>query len=190
MPETASEVGRGAIMTRPIIFVLASAFTLMANLGVARSAPSGQAIEREAGIVGQFHDRVRAYLAVNADTFSEGEPEDVVSEELCSLLDVSPHVDSVPPRRGTIFTAALDDLFRRIVPRVLSPIDQADVLRVMPLFPGGVPVQFVSPSLFRALPRLPKRLEYRFQQHDLVILDLHTGVIVDSVWMVIGPSAT
>jgi hypothetical protein len=179
-------------MTRPIIFVLASAFTLMANLGVARSAPSGQAIEREAGIVGQFHDRVRAYLAENANTStrSEGEPEDAVSEELCSLPDVSRHVDGVPPRHGTIFTADLDDRFRGVIASVLSPIDQTDVLRVMPLFPGGVPVPFVSPTLFRALPQLPKRLEYRFQQHDLVILDLYTGVIVDSVWMVIGPSAT
>ena len=40
------------------------------------------------------------------------------------------------------------------------------------------------------LPQLRTRLEYRFQQHDPVILDLHTGMTVDSVWMVIGPSAT
>jgi hypothetical protein len=179
-------------MTQPIILVVASALSLMANPGLAQGGLSGQAIGREAKVVGEFHDRVRAYLAVNAYTSvpSEDAHDEAVSDELCSLPDVSTHVDSVPPRHGTIFTTEVEDLFRRIVASVLSPIDQADVLRVMPLFPGGVPVQFVSPNLLRALPPLPKRLEYRFRQHDLVILDLDTGVTVDSVWMVIGPSAT
>jgi hypothetical protein len=179
-------------MTRPIILILTAALSVIADPGLAGGTPTAPPIGREADVLSRFYDRVGAYLETHPDTntFTENAPDEVASDERCSLPDVSTRVDSLPPRHGTIFTPGLDDLFRRIVARVLSPIDQGDVLRVMPLFPGGVPVRFVSPNLFRALPPLPTRLEYRFRQHDLVILDLHTGVTVDSVWMVIGPSAT
>jgi hypothetical protein len=175
---------------RPIIFALP--LWIMASPSFAQDGSSGQAIE--ARVLGEFHNRVLTYLAVNASSRTTPDEEiledNTLPDELCSLPDLSIQGDSLRPGHGRIFTPELDDLFRRLVASILSPIDQAGVLRVMPLFPGGVPVHVISPDLFRVLPDLPDRLEYRFLEHDLVIVDLYTRVIVDSVWLVVGPSAT
>lgn len=89
-----------------------------------------------------------------------------------------------------LFSRELEDLFRETVGRVLPPIDQARVLRVMPLFPTGVPVRIVSEDLFRVLPALPEGLEYRFREHDLLVVDLDANRVVDSIWLVIGPAGS
>jgi hypothetical protein len=89
---------------------------------------------------------------------------------------------------GVLFTRELEDRFREVIAKVLAPFDQARVLRVMPLFPTGVPLQVVSEELFRALPTLPAGLEYRFRERDFLVVDLDTNRVVDSIWLVIGPS--
>jgi hypothetical protein len=90
--------------------------------------------------------------------------------------------------RHVLFTREIEDLFRQIIASTLPPIEQARVLRVMPLFPAGVPLQVVSGELFRALPTLPGGLEYRFHERDLLIVDLNATEIVDAIWLVIGGS--
>ena len=89
-----------------------------------------------------------------------------------------------------LFSRELEDLFRETVGRVLPPVDQARVLRVMSLFPAGVPVRIVSEELFRVLPALPEGLEYRFREHDLLVVDLDANRVVDSIWLVIGPAGS
>ncbi|MGH9145880.1 MAG: hypothetical protein ACRD1Q_04160 [Vicinamibacterales bacterium] len=89
-----------------------------------------------------------------------------------------------------LFTAELEELFRGFVAKALRPIDQARVLRVMPLFPAGVPVQIVSENLFRALPRLPDGLEYRFRDRDLLVVDLDDNRVVDEIWLALEASGT
>ncbi|HEY7443442.1 MAG TPA: hypothetical protein VH701_13535 [Vicinamibacterales bacterium] len=89
-----------------------------------------------------------------------------------------------------LFTADLEELFRRFVAQALAPVDQARVLRVMPLFPAGVPVQIVSEDLFRALPRLPDGLEYRFRDRDLLVVDLDGNRVVDEIWLALAASGT
>ena len=89
-----------------------------------------------------------------------------------------------------LFSGELEELFRVFVAKALTPIDQARVLRVMPLFQAGVPVQIVSDDLFRALPRLPDGLEYRFRDRDLLVVDLDDNRVVDEIWLVLGASGT
>lgn len=89
-----------------------------------------------------------------------------------------------------LFTADLEDLFRKFVAKTLAPIDQARVLRVMPLFPAGVPVHIVSEDVFRVLPRLPDGLEYRFRDRDLLVVDLDSNRIVDEIGLVLAASGT
>ena len=91
---------------------------------------------------------------------------------------------------GVLFTRELEDRFREIIANALAPFDQARVLRVMPLFPTGVPVRIVSEELFRVLPTLPAGLEYRFRERDFLVVDLDTNRVVDSIWLVIGASGS
>jgi hypothetical protein len=89
-----------------------------------------------------------------------------------------------------LFDRDLEDFFRAIVARVLKPVDEARVMRVLPLFQTGVPVHVVSEELFAVLPPLPEGLEYRFLKHDLLVMDLGADVVVDSIALVIGPDGT
>jgi hypothetical protein len=99
-------------------------------------------------------------------------------------------VDDHLATRRVLFSGELEELFRGFVAKALTPNDQARVLRVMPLFPAGVPVQIVSEDLFRALPRLTDGLEYRFRDRDLLVVDLDDNRVVDEIWLVLAASGT
>jgi hypothetical protein len=101
-----------------------------------------------------------------------------------------PAGDGRGPESRLLFDRELEDFFRAIVARVLTPVDEARVMRVMPLFQTGVPVHVVSEELLGALPPLPEGLEYRFFKHDLLVMDLDADVVVDSIALVIGPDRT
>lgn len=167
-------------------------------------------VSTEATFRREFQARVDDYLAMRVwlresnrlDTDWFESDEDVPSELLC--LPNPPPPATIMGREerqlfpglsvdddgasGVLFTRELEDRFREVIAKALAPFDQARVLRVMPLFPTGVPVQVVSEELFRALPTLPPGLEYRFREHDLLVVDLDANRVVDGIWFAIGPS--
>jgi hypothetical protein len=171
-------------------------------------------LSSEATFRKEFQARVDDYMAMRVwlresngiearDTQWFEADEDVPSELLC-LPNPSPRapIIGLEERRlfpdlsvdndvatGVLFTRELEDRFREVIAKALAPFDQARVIRVMPLFPTGVPVQIVGEELFRALPTLPDGLEYRFRERDFVVVDLDNNRVVDSIWLVIGPSA-
>jgi hypothetical protein len=106
-----------------------------------------------------------------------------------ALLDARPNV-----RQGNIFTAEVGSVIRQRLDaslayhgyrsaEVLAAI-RADRLPRTPdpavneEFPWGLG-STVWPSLLRALPPLPRELEYRFSNRDLVLLDTHANLVVD-----------
>jgi hypothetical protein len=172
-------------------------------------------VSTEATFRREFQARVDDYLAMRVwrqesnrleapdpDWFESGE--DVPSELLCLPNPPPPATIMGRERRqvfpdlsmdddgatGVLFTPELEDRFREVIAKALAPFDQARVLRVMPFFPTGVPVQVVSEELFRALPTLPAGLEYRFRERDFLVVDLDINRVVDSIWLVIGASGT
>ena len=48
-------------------------------------------------------------------------------------------------------------------------------------YPAGRPVAMMPPCLIGALPPLPPELRYGLVGHDLILWDLHAGLIVDFV---------
>ena len=177
-------------------------------------------LAREARLLSEYQARLGDYVALRSWTKGLGareepdaswfEAEDGTPSELLCLPDILPaapvigrdedprqrppladlRVDDHLATRRILFTADLEELFRKFVAKTLAPIDQARVLRVMPLFPAGVPVQIVSEDLFRVLPRLPDGLEYRFRDRDLLVVDLEGHRVVDEIWLVLGESRT
>ena len=97
-------------------------------------------------------------------------------------------------RQGDIFTPELAAMFRRIVARTLKE-DEIDMtvflaedgmtlpidVRVNGEYPAGGPVTTMPPSLLKALPALPPELQYRFVNFNLILWDVHAGLIVDFV---------
>ena len=104
-------------------------------------------------------------------------------------------------RQGDIFSPEIAALFRQIVERTLRAdrVDWADFLvqdgmtlpidvRVNGDYPAGGPVATMTPTILKALPRLPAELQYRFVNMTLVLWDFHAGVIVDFVPDIFRPT--
>jgi hypothetical protein len=106
-----------------------------------------------------------------------------------ALLAARPHA-----RRGNIFTPEVAGVIRQRLQaslayhgyeaaEIVGAIDSQRLPRtpdptVNGEFPWGISSS-VWPSLLRALPPLPRELEYRFSHRDLVLLDTHANLVVD-----------
>ncbi len=106
-----------------------------------------------------------------------------------ALLDARPHAGP-----GHIFTPAVASVIRQRLEaslayhgyeaaEIVGAIDSQRLPRtpdpeVNGEFPWGIGAS-VWPSLLRALPPLPRELEYRFSHRDLVLLDTHANLVVD-----------
>ena len=104
-------------------------------------------------------------------------------------------------KEGDIFSPEIAALFRQIVERTLREdrVDWADFLvqdgmtlpievRVNGDYPAGGPVATMTPTILKALPRLPAELQYRFVNMTLVLWDFHAGLIVDFVPDIFRPT--
>ena len=96
--------------------------------------------------------------------------------------------------QGEIFTPEIAALFRRIL-RLTLDNDRMDwsvflaedgmqlpiEVRVNADYPADGPVATMPPTLLEALPPLPRELQYRFVNFDLILWDVHAGLIVDFI---------
>jgi hypothetical protein len=97
-------------------------------------------------------------------------------------------------RQGDIFTPAVAEYFRGLITEALrvgrvenflERIEEENSVRVIPTvngdYPAGASISPMPACLLAALPPLPKELQYRFLSRDLILWDLHAGLIVDFV---------
>jgi hypothetical protein len=99
-------------------------------------------------------------------------------------------------RQGDIFTHEVAERFRKIIHSAFrgpegrsarEAIRQDDPskvirrLRVNDVFPEGVPLTTMPPSLLLKLPELPRELAYRFVGPDLTLIDTKARLIVDLI---------
>jgi hypothetical protein len=98
-------------------------------------------------------------------------------------------------KQGDIFTPEIAAYFRRQIAASLTGPHGAKIRaslrggepvksfkpQVNETYPQAVPRQSTPPSLLMNLPLLPKALEYRIVDHDLLLLDAETNMIVDFI---------
>jgi hypothetical protein len=98
-------------------------------------------------------------------------------------------------RQGGIFTPDVTDDFEAIIKKAFSgkegrnmrrTIRESDfitpiVLRVNDVYPEGIAMTTMPPTLLARLPVLPKELVYRIIGGALVLLDIRSNVIVDFI---------
>jgi hypothetical protein len=165
-------------------------------LGAQRTAPAGS--QAEYVVISRFLTAADAYVVLHHRLF---EP---LSEELMCLpedsIAVLNAVADVPrevrpaPREGDIFSPDVADLFRRRIAATLQAYEYtpADVLaeldveelvappiRVNEALPRGIGV--MMPWLVGALPVLPEELAYRIVDHDFVLIDVQSNLVVDVI---------
>jgi hypothetical protein len=97
-------------------------------------------------------------------------------------------------KRGDIFFADADRLFRRLLGQVFSGAEGQKLkstimdenpsevkLAVNARYPDQVPLSTMPPQVLALLPKLPPELEYRFIGRRLILLDIHAHTIVDYI---------
>jgi hypothetical protein len=148
----------------------------------------------------EFTDRVQKYVDLHKTLSSSlpslkptDQPEKITShqQELARRIrEARPHA-----RRGDIFSEEAREAFRHVVRAEFSgphghgartTIRQGEPLKaihlhVNELYPDGVPVTTVPPTLLLKFPKLPDQVAYRIVSRDLILLDVEANLVIDSI---------
>jgi hypothetical protein len=155
-----------------------------------------------------FAQRVDEYVALHRE-IEQLLPPDIVTSDLQVLL--APRIAMAREmrharqraRQGDIFTPALQVYFRTLIAETLRPEGITDLLaiveeenvvhtpaRVNGDYPAGRSIPAIPPCLLAAFPTLPPEVRYSFVGRDLILWDMHAGLIVDVVPRAVPVSTT
>jgi len=164
------------------------------------AAPANQT----AAAVAEFNDRIKEYIALHRKLANEtGEISDTKKpaeitlreQELGKLI----RANRAAAKQGDIFTPAVQALFKGIIKQEYArrtaamrkdrKEDQDELADFAPMvnqtYPPEKPLVTFPAGLLRTLPQLPRELEYRLVQRNLILRDIEANIIVDFI-----PAAT
>ena len=170
----------------PVILFVSLAFGVSAQDGADPMREAFlQSVDRYVGL----HRRLEAPLppeVVTGDVEALFAPRKALSEAIRTAR--------ANARQGDIFAPALARYFRMLVADALAEGGVTDMLKIVedenvvhtpPTvngdYPAGRSISLMPPCLLAALPPLPPELQYRFVGRDLILWDMHAGLIVDFV---------
>jgi len=164
---------------------------------VATRSDSGQSAPERLVMRDEFARRVDAYVALHRQ-LEQLLPPEIVTRDLDALfaprraMNREMRMARREARQGDIFTPALEDYFRKVIAETLRRERIVDLLetiedqntvhvraKVNGDYPAGRSVPAMLPCLLEALPPLPREVRYSFVGTDLILWDLHAGLIVD-----------
>lgn len=162
------------------------------NPGVNRDSLIGSDFEQRVASYMKIHQQAQAGLTTPKKTESADKITEYQRELAAKIRELRPQA-----QQGDIFTPETADLFRRLIASSLNGPDGEKIrksyqhaepaairgirLEVNQIYPDGVPLQSMPPSLLLNLPSLPKELEYRFVGREIVLLDVPASLIVDAI---------
>lgn len=146
-----------------------------------------------------FLQRVADYVALHRD-LEQSLPPQVVTSDPDALFAPQLALASAvrkaraQARQGDIFTPGVAVYFRVTIAETLRREGVVEMLRIINEenevhvppevngpYPAGRAIPFIPPCLLAALPELPPEVRYAFIDRDLVLWDMHAGLIVDYV---------
>jgi len=146
-----------------------------------------------------FMQRVDEYVALHRRLEAPLPPEVITADPEAlfaprKALSAAIRAARADARQGDIFTPAADRHFRLLVADALKKGGIKDMLaivedenavhvpaRVNADYPAGRSVSLMPPCVLAVLPPLPPELRYGFVGRDLILWDIHAGLIVDFV---------
>ena len=162
-------------------------------------AKAAQSVEDRQAMRDTFLQRVDGYVRLHRE-IERLLPPEVVTSDLERLF--APRIAMNREMRkarstavqGDIFTPGVAVYFRVLIAEtlrrngildVLATTDEENTVFVAPTvngdYPAGRSVALIPPCLIGALPPLPPEVRYGFVGTDLILWDLHAGLIVDFV---------
>jgi len=182
-----------------ILLAFLSAGLLLPAAALPQSKPAAN-VNRDGAISAEFQKHVADYMNLRkkaeagiAVPKGTGSPEKITGYQ----HQLGDAIRAARPQaaQGEIFTPAVTELFRRLVFSSLNGPDGTKIrksyqraepihgvrLEVNQAYPDGLPLQSMPPSLLLNLPHLPKELEYRFVDHELVLRDIASNLVIDLI---------
>ena len=157
-----------------------------------------------AATLADFDTRIKAYVALHRKLANEtGEIDETKSPRQITDREVALgtliRTARAQARRGDIFAPPIEALFKQLIreesarrsPRVRTDRkeDQDELADFTPtvnqVYPPTQPLVTFPAGLLRVLPKLPRELEYRLVQRNLILRDIEANVIIDVI-----PAAT
>jgi hypothetical protein len=186
--------------------VVITAVVLASFCAGAQSKPA-QPVNANAAISAEFEKRVADYMKLRQSaqaglTIPKNTPSPAQLTQYQHRLADRVRGARPQAQQGDLFTPEVADLFRHLVlqslhgPRgaqIRKSYERAEPVRGVHLavnqaYPDGLALQSMPPSLLLNLPKLPKELEYRFVDHELVLRDVAANLIVDFIPDLTTPS--
>jgi len=179
-----------------IVKYLAPAAVLTAAAALAQSkSPARRA--NTTVLVQQFRTRANGYITwreknVGRAPAPTNSPEklDDARHELANKIRTA----RAGAKQGQIFTPEIADYFRKQISATLNGPHGNEVrqslrhaepvkmdLQINQSYPANVPLQSTPPTLLLNLPELPKGMEYRIIDRELVLRDSDANIIVDYI---------
>lgn len=194
-------------MTRPwrscVLRTIVGGCLLVASAGFALGESQPQTNPTAAALA-DFDARTKAYVTLHRKLANEtGEIDETKNPRQITEREVALgkliRAARAQARRGDIFTPAVEALFKRIIrdefarrsPRVRTDRreDQDELADFTPtvnqVYPSTQPLVTFPAGLLRVLPKLPRELEYRLVQRNLILRDIEANLIIDFI-----PAAT
>lgn len=189
-------------MRNVIIAVLAGALAAAVPLGAqAPPAKTTQApvVNATASVLADFTKRVEAYDALRnshekgaAQLEQHTDAAKIDAERQALVARIRTARAGAKP--GDIFTLESRAVFKRLLTPQLKGAEGAgnkaaikddnpgtSALKVNQPYPKAEPLSTVPPDILKALPALPKDLEYRFVGKHLILYDARAGLVVDYI---------
>jgi hypothetical protein len=168
-----------------------------ASLLVSQLSGSDSKVNPESRVLLDFSKRVQSYVMLHKQLESSLPP----LKQTAEPAKIVEHQQLLASKiRSARINAVEGEIFTPDVRKVLSPIIRQHFrgpyaapshstiregnpvkmrLQINEVYPDGVPWTTVPPSLLQNLPRLPKEVEYRIVDRDLILWDDKANVVVE-----------
>ena len=185
-------------MVKHLIYAGLAATLSIACNGLSAQAKPPLATEAEAKMIADFDARVKDYDALRAKVdggaarqTQTSDTEKLVAQRRALAANIQQARAAAKP--GDIFTPDVQPFFKRLMKPALKGSDGAEntktikeekpavAMQVNASYPQGQPLSTVPPDVLVQLPKLPKDLEYRFVQRNLILYDAKANLIVDYI---------
>ena len=179
---------------------LAACFAVGAAVMVSSGTPAAaQSVEDRQAMRDAFLQRVDAYVRLHREVERLLPPEVVTADQnrlFAPRIAMNREMRKARSmaRQGDVFTPGVSVYFRVLIAETLrrngildlrASIEEESTVFVPPTvngdYPAGQSVALMPPCLIAALPPLPPEVRYGFVGADLILWDLHAGLIVDYV---------
>ena len=168
----------------------------LASVGWTQAVMKAEPTTQEKQVISTFEKRVDDYLSLRKKEAGSlpsttSSPEKLAESQ--KQLAEKVRESRSGAKQGNIFTPEIADYFRKQIAATLRGVQGAKILTslrhsepvkgiglaVNGAYPQNIPLQSTPPSLLMNLPPLPKQLEYRMVNQDLVLRDTSANIIVD-----------